>query len=150
MAGMIESYGRRVVCDILRFYGQFMEWNSADILRALRPSAAKWPRSPIELFTGLTALAFCASFSSCGGGSAGGGVGAGIATAPTVCNPLSFGAVGDGMNDNTDAIQSAAQPITPTTPHVHDITIRDLVATGATGQSYIRGLPESCIRNVTL
>jgi len=43
-----------------------------------------------------------------------------------------------------------AQPITPTTPHVHDITIQDLVATGATGQSYIRGLPESCIRNVTL
>jgi len=43
-----------------------------------------------------------------------------------------------------------AQPITPTTPHVHDITIQDLVATGATGQSYIQGLPESCIHNVTL
>jgi polygalacturonase len=43
-----------------------------------------------------------------------------------------------------------AQPITPTTPHVHDITIRDLVATGSTGQSYIHGLPESCILNVTL
>jgi polygalacturonase len=43
-----------------------------------------------------------------------------------------------------------AQPITPTTPHVHDINIQDLVATGVTGQSYIRGLPESCIRNVTL
>jgi polygalacturonase len=43
-----------------------------------------------------------------------------------------------------------AQPITPTTPHVHDITIQDLVATGATGQSYIYGLPESCIHNVTM
>jgi polygalacturonase len=43
-----------------------------------------------------------------------------------------------------------AQPITPTTPHVHDISIQDLVATGATGQSYILGLPESCIHNVTL
>jgi len=43
-----------------------------------------------------------------------------------------------------------AQPITPTTPHVHDITIQDLVATGATGQSYIQGLPESCIHNVML
>jgi polygalacturonase len=43
-----------------------------------------------------------------------------------------------------------AQPITPTTPHVHDITVQDLVATGATGQSYILGLPESCIHNVTL
>jgi polygalacturonase len=43
-----------------------------------------------------------------------------------------------------------AQPITPTTPHVHDISIQDLVATGAAGQSYILGLPESCIENVTL
>jgi len=43
-----------------------------------------------------------------------------------------------------------AQPITPTTPYVHDITIRNLAATGATGQSIIEGLPESCIRNVTL
>ncbi len=42
-----------------------------------------------------------------------------------------------------------AQPITPTTPHVYDITIQDIVATG-TGQSHIRGLPESCIENVTL
>jgi len=43
-----------------------------------------------------------------------------------------------------------AQPITPTTPYVHDITIQDLVATGATGQSEIHGLPESCVHNVTL
>jgi polygalacturonase len=43
-----------------------------------------------------------------------------------------------------------AQPVTPTTPHVHDITIRDLVATGGHQQSYIHGLPESCILNVTL
>lgn len=43
-----------------------------------------------------------------------------------------------------------AQPITPTTPYVHDVTVQDLVATGATGQSYIQGLPESCIHNVTL
>jgi hypothetical protein len=44
----------------------------------------------------------------------------------------------------------AAQPITPTTPYIHDITIRNLVATGATGQSAIEGLPESCIRRVVL
>ena len=43
-----------------------------------------------------------------------------------------------------------AQPITPTTPRVHDINIQDIVATGTTGQSHIRGLPESCINNVTL
>ena len=43
-----------------------------------------------------------------------------------------------------------AQPITPTTPYVHDITIEDIVATGGNGQSHIRGLPESCIQDVTL
>ena len=42
-----------------------------------------------------------------------------------------------------------AEPITPTTPRVYDISIQDIVATG-TGQSHIRGLPESCIKNVTL
>ena len=43
-----------------------------------------------------------------------------------------------------------AQPLTPTTPHVHDISISDLIATGVNGQSYIQGLPESCINNVNL
>ena len=43
-----------------------------------------------------------------------------------------------------------AQPITATTPHVHDIYIQDLVATSTGGQSYIHGLPESCINNVVL
>jgi polygalacturonase len=43
-----------------------------------------------------------------------------------------------------------AQPITPTTPYVHDITVQDLVATDALYQSLIQGLPESCIHNVTL
>jgi hypothetical protein len=46
--------------------------------------------------------------------------------------------------------RGAAQPITVTTPHLHDIYIQDFIATGATGQSYIQGLPESCIQNVTL
>lgn len=43
-----------------------------------------------------------------------------------------------------------AQPITPTTPHVHDIEIQDLVGINTSGQSYIHGLPESCILEVTL
>ena len=43
-----------------------------------------------------------------------------------------------------------AQPITSTTPHIHDISIQDSVATGSTGQSYVIGLPESCILNLTL
>lgn len=43
-----------------------------------------------------------------------------------------------------------AYPMSPTTPVVYDITIEDVVATGSTGQSHIRGLPESCIKDVTL
>lgn len=43
-----------------------------------------------------------------------------------------------------------AYEITTTTPHVHDIYIEDLVGIGVGGQSYIHGLPESCIQNVTL
>lgn len=43
-------------------------------------------------------------------------------------------------------------PITPTasTPYVHDITINGLVATGATSQSVIEGLPESCLLRINL
>jgi polygalacturonase len=43
-----------------------------------------------------------------------------------------------------------SQPITSRTPRVHDISIRDVVATNTGGQSYIHGLPESCVRNITL
>jgi len=42
------------------------------------------------------------------------------------------------------------QAITELTPTIHDITISDLTATGATAESLIIGLPESCIRNVSL
>ena len=43
-----------------------------------------------------------------------------------------------------------AHAITPSTPHVHDIKIQNLRATGSAGQSIIQGLPESCIQNLTL
>jgi polygalacturonase len=43
-----------------------------------------------------------------------------------------------------------AHPMSPTTPIVYNINIEDVVATGSTGQSHIRGLPESCIKDVTL
>ncbi len=45
---------------------------------------------------------------------------------------------------------SKAQPVTADTPYVHDITIQNVTATGSTQNSSIVGLPESCIRNVTL
>ena len=43
-------------------------------------------------------------------------------------------------------------PITPTstTPYVHDVTIQNLTATGATSQSVIEGLPESCMLRINL
>ena len=43
-------------------------------------------------------------------------------------------------------------PITPTasTPYVHDVNITGLTATGATSQSVIEGLPESCLLRVNL
>jgi polygalacturonase len=43
-----------------------------------------------------------------------------------------------------------AERITPTTPYVHNIVIENLVATGAKTRSIIHGLPESCVRDVTL
>ena len=43
-----------------------------------------------------------------------------------------------------------AEKITATTPTIHDIAIRNLVATGARMASIIAGLPESCIHHVTM
>jgi polygalacturonase len=43
-----------------------------------------------------------------------------------------------------------AQPVTATTPYVHDITIQNFTATGATSESIIEGLPESCIQRANL
>ena len=41
-------------------------------------------------------------------------------------------------------------PVTATTPYVHDVTIQNLTATGATSQSVIEGLPESCMLRMNL
>ena len=43
-------------------------------------------------------------------------------------------------------------PITPTasTPYVHDVSITGFTATGATSQSVIEGLPESCLLRINL
>ena len=43
-----------------------------------------------------------------------------------------------------------AQPITSTTPFVHDVTIQNLTATNASNFSFISGLPESPVLNVTM
>ena len=41
-------------------------------------------------------------------------------------------------------------PVTATTPYVHDVSIQNLTATGATSQSVIEGLPESCMLRIDL
>jgi polygalacturonase len=42
------------------------------------------------------------------------------------------------------------QPVTSTTPFMSNVTLRNIAATGATSQSFIDGLPESLVLNVTL
>jgi hypothetical protein len=67
-----------------------------------------------------------------------------------VALPLSINDYYPALGGPQEPPYQAAQPITATTPHVHDISITDLTATGANVQSFIEGLPESCIDNVTL
>ena len=50
----------------------------------------------------------------------------------------------------TEPPNDLPQVITPITPNVHDITISGLTATGATSESLVVGVPESCILNVNL
>ena len=65
-------------------------------------------------------------------------------------NPLLVNLYYPGLGGPKEPPYQAAQPITATTPYVHDITIQNLVATGAFGQSLIEGLPESCVHSITL
>jgi polygalacturonase len=71
-------------------------------------------------------------------------------TMSEVMNPLVINTYYPASGGPTEPPYQAAQTVSPTTPYVHDITIRNLVATGATGQSIIEGLPESCVYNLTL
>jgi len=67
-----------------------------------------------------------------------------------VMNPLVINTYYPASGGPVEPPYQTAQPISPTTPYVHDITIHNLKATGATGQSSIEGLPESCVYNLTL
>jgi polygalacturonase len=64
--------------------------------------------------------------------------------------PINISDYYPGNSGPTEPPYQAAQPITATTPYVHDITFQNVVSTGASEQSVIEGLPESCIHNVTL
>lgn len=67
-----------------------------------------------------------------------------------VALPLSINAYYPASGGPTEPPYDPARPLTATTPHVHDITIHNFTATGATSQSIIEGLPESCIQRVDL
>ncbi len=48
------------------------------------------------------------------------------------------------------ATAGPALAVTPTTPNIHDVTVKNVTATGTTETSFIVGLPEACIRNMVL
>jgi polygalacturonase len=66
-----------------------------------------------------------------------------------VRQPLVIGA-DDRSGDGRVDLPFDPPPVTPTTPNIHDVTIKTATATGATEASLIVGLPEACIRNVSL
>ena len=59
-----------------------------------------------------------------------------------VTQPLAIG--------DPSATAEPPHPVTPTTPNIHDVTVKNVIATGATEANFIAGLPEACIRNVVL
>jgi len=67
-----------------------------------------------------------------------------------VGTPLSINTYYPYIGGPVEPPYQSAQPITPTTPYVYNITIDNFVATGAYEQSFIEGLPESCVHNVIL
>jgi polygalacturonase len=67
-----------------------------------------------------------------------------------VRQPLAVTAYDPRGGGRVEPSNDPPQPITPFTPNVRDITVSGLKATDATAESLIVGLPESCIRNVSL
>jgi polygalacturonase len=71
-------------------------------------------------------------------------------TLTSVRQPLVISAYDPAVGGAVEPSYDSPQAITALTPNIHDITISGLTATGATAESLIVGLPESCIGNVTL
>jgi polygalacturonase len=71
-------------------------------------------------------------------------------TLTSVRQPLAISAYDAAVGGPVEPPDDPPQAITATTPNIHDISISDLTATGATAESFIVGVPESCIRNVNL
>ena len=71
-------------------------------------------------------------------------------TFTSVRQPLAISDYDPAVGGPVEPPYDPPQAITALTPNIHDITISGLTATGATAESFIVGLPESCIRNVSL
>jgi polygalacturonase len=71
-------------------------------------------------------------------------------TLTNVRQPLVISAYDPAVGSRAEPLRGPPQAITALTPNIHDITVSGLTATGATAESLIVGLPESCIRNVSL
>ena len=71
-------------------------------------------------------------------------------TMTNVTQPIVINSYYPASSPPTCGTDTAPQPITSTTPFVHDITLRNVSATGATNFSFISGLAESYVLNVTL
>jgi polygalacturonase len=71
-------------------------------------------------------------------------------TLTNVRRPFAITAYDPAAGDAAGPHSDAARPITALTPNIHDITISQLTASGASLASSVEGLPEACIRNVKL
>lgn len=71
-------------------------------------------------------------------------------TLTSVRQPLVISAYDPAVGGPIEPPFDPPQAMTALTPNIHDITISGLSATGASAESLIVGLPESCIRNVSL
>jgi polygalacturonase len=71
-------------------------------------------------------------------------------TLTSVRQPLVISAYDAPVGGPVEPPYDPPRAITVLTPTIHDITISGLTATDATAESLIVGLPESCIRNVSL
>ena len=71
-------------------------------------------------------------------------------TMRSVRQPLVISAYDPAVGSPVEPPDDPPRAVTAATPNIHDITVSDLTATGATAESLIVGVPESCIHNVNL
>ena len=74
----------------------------------------------------------------------------GSPTASLTGSPAGTVATGNAVTGAMAARAEAAMPVTPLTPHIHDVTIQHLFASGARRAGLLAGLPEAPLRDIRL